>query len=261
MGFAKAPSLRHFRLAVNIGASFRKMGWRPFGGGLLPSTLMSLGIENLPNLKSLNNKGLQLLGSLKYMKIEKCPRLNPCSKRASLSLYAGILWFSGYVYPKEVLLTALEGSASIVQMILYVSQVLRHYKWPEYLETDFVFNSSPIGSVTAQFLAAFSTAFVKTSVQFSEFEESDPDDVTKRNRHRGKRKAYQHQSADYFHQNFAFEIYDQTKLLKEQVLSRYKWPEYLETDFVFSSSSIGSVTAQFLAAFFNSIWKDISAVL
>ncbi|CAL5361707.1 unnamed protein product [Camellia sinensis] len=50
--------------------------------------------------------------------------------------------FSGYVYPKEVIVTALEGSTSIVQMIL--------------------------------FLAAFSTASGKTSAQFSESEESDP---------------------------------------------------------------------------------------
>ncbi|XP_028100025.1 uncharacterized protein LOC114299467 isoform X5 [Camellia sinensis] len=36
-------------------------------------------------------------------------------------------------------------------------------------------DSSSIGSVTTQFLAAFSTASGKTSVQFSESEESDPD--------------------------------------------------------------------------------------
>ncbi|XP_028064672.1 uncharacterized protein LOC114267807 [Camellia sinensis] len=125
---------------------------------------------------------------------------------------SGLFRFSGYVYPKEVLVTALEGSTSLVQMILYVSQgptfldiskevqsehvsaicllvasiqrstglwrlqeVLSHYKWPEYLETDFVFGSSSIGSVTAQFLAAFSAASGKTSVQFSDSDESDPD--------------------------------------------------------------------------------------
>ncbi|CAL5440496.1 unnamed protein product [Camellia sinensis] len=125
---------------------------------------------------------------------------------------SGLFRFSGYVYPKEVLVTALEGSTSLVQMILYVSQgptfldiskevqsehvsaicllvasiqrsiglwrlqeVLSRYKWPEYLETDFVFGSSSIGSVTAQFLAAFSAASGKTSVQFSDSDESDPD--------------------------------------------------------------------------------------
>ncbi|CAL5444298.1 unnamed protein product [Camellia sinensis] len=125
---------------------------------------------------------------------------------------SGLFRFSGYVYSNEVLVIAIEGSTSIVQMILYVSQgpafsdiskvvqsehvsaicslvasiqrstglwqlqeVLSCYKWPEYLETDFVFGSSSIGSVTPQFLAAFSVAFGKTSVQFSESEAFDPD--------------------------------------------------------------------------------------
>ncbi|KAF5932693.1 hypothetical protein HYC85_028864 [Camellia sinensis] len=73
----RLPSLRHFRL---VGEYWRQFfpedGVESFPEeGLLPSTLMSLSIENLPNLKSLNNRGLQLLGSLKYMKIEKCPQL------------------------------------------------------------------------------------------------------------------------------------------------------------------------------------------
>ncbi|CAL5361697.1 unnamed protein product [Camellia sinensis] len=270
--------------------------------GLLPSTLMSLRIENLPNLKSLNNRGLQLLGSLKYMKITKCPELQSLVEEglptslvmleligcpmlkprylkgegqdwhkiacvpvihmdgevifdqltlrpamdsqtdidatigdhvgvgnhsgmfkmsmiffhdvevnfdsirlgflpryvakwvASLS-DSGLFRFSGYVYSKEILVTALEESTSIVQMLLYVSQgptfsdiskvvqsehvsaicslvasiqrstglcVLSRYKWPEYLETDFLF-------------AAFSTTSGKTSVQFSKSKEFDPD--------------------------------------------------------------------------------------
>ncbi|XAR50421.1 Phosphodiesterase I [Bertholletia excelsa] len=124
----------------------------------------------------------------------------------------GLFNFSGYVYPKEVLATALEGNVSRVHLILYVSQgpafseiskviqsehisalcsllaslqrsvglwrlqeVLSRYKWPEHMETDFVFGSSSIGSVNAQFLAAFSAATGKTSLQFSESEESDPD--------------------------------------------------------------------------------------
>ncbi|CAL5444299.1 unnamed protein product [Camellia sinensis] len=289
----RLPSLRHFRLAYEDGVeSFPEEG-------LLPSTLMSLSIENLPNLKSLNNRGLQLLGSLKYMKIVRCPQLQslveeglPTSlvmleffgcpmlkprylkgegqdwhkiacvpvihmdgevifdqltlrpamdsppdpldleldaaigdhvergNHSGMSKMLMIFYhdvevnvFFGYVYSKEVLVTALEGSTSIVQMILYVSQepafsdisakvvqsehvsaicslvasiqrsaglwqlqeVLSCYKWLEYLETDFVFGSSSIGSVTPQYLAAFSAAFGKTSVQFSESKESDPD--------------------------------------------------------------------------------------
>ncbi|XP_058226556.1 uncharacterized protein LOC131335283 isoform X1 [Rhododendron vialii] len=124
----------------------------------------------------------------------------------------GLFRFSGCVYPKEVLATALDGSTSKVQMILYVSQgpafsdmseivqseqvsaicslvasiqrssgiwrlqeVLSHYKWPEHLETDFLFCASSIGSVNPQFLAAFSAAAGKTAAQFPESEESDPD--------------------------------------------------------------------------------------
>ncbi|CAL5361708.1 unnamed protein product [Camellia sinensis] len=116
---------------------------------------------------------------------------------------SGLFWYSGYVYPKEVLVTALEGNTSIVQMILYVSkgpafsdisrvgqfehvssicslvasiefrglQVFGNFK----RFYDVLIDSFPIGSVTAQFLATFSEAFGKTSVQFSESEESDPD--------------------------------------------------------------------------------------
>lgn len=120
--------------------------------------------------------------------------------------------FSAYVYPKEVLASAFEGSNNKVRLILYVTQgpnfsnlseaeqpahvsairslvasiqrcaglwrlheVLGHYKWPEYSETDFTFGSSSIGSVNAQFLAAFSAATGKRSSHFSESEESDPD--------------------------------------------------------------------------------------
>ncbi|KAF7137600.1 hypothetical protein RHSIM_Rhsim07G0059800 [Rhododendron simsii] len=47
--------------------------------GLLPPTLTHLGIEDLRNLKSLNEKGLQLLGSLKRMEIRNCPQLQSLS--------------------------------------------------------------------------------------------------------------------------------------------------------------------------------------
>ncbi|KAL7162008.1 hypothetical protein ACSBR2_042473 [Camellia fascicularis] len=73
----RLPSLRHFTLAgQRRGESFPEDGVESFPEeGLLPSTLMSLRIENLPNLKSLNNRGLQLLGSLKHMKILGCAQL------------------------------------------------------------------------------------------------------------------------------------------------------------------------------------------
>lgn len=127
-------------------------------------------------------------------------------------LDSGLFRFSGFVYPKEVIATALEGSTSKVHLLLYVLQgpsfsdiskaehvghysaiclliasiqrsagiwrlheVLSHYKWPEHLETDFVYGSSSIGAVNPQFLAAFSAAAGKTSVQMVESEESDPD--------------------------------------------------------------------------------------
>ncbi|XP_058222451.1 putative disease resistance protein At3g14460 isoform X1 [Rhododendron vialii] len=43
--------------------------------GLLPSTVTTFWIICMPNLKSLNDKGLQPLGSLKYMDIWDCPHL------------------------------------------------------------------------------------------------------------------------------------------------------------------------------------------
>ncbi|KAF3650889.1 hypothetical protein FXO38_16907 [Capsicum annuum] len=125
---------------------------------------------------------------------------------------SGIFVFSAYIFPSEVLSAALEGSSSKVQLILHVSQgpsfsaiseiiraehvsaictliaslqrcwgiwriqeVLGQFKWPEHLETDFVFGASSIGSINAKFLAAFSTAAGKRSSRFSESEESDPD--------------------------------------------------------------------------------------
>ena len=42
---------------------------------LLPSSLTYLSIHNLPNLKSLDNKGLQQLTSLRELEIESCPEL------------------------------------------------------------------------------------------------------------------------------------------------------------------------------------------
>ncbi|KAK9080590.1 hypothetical protein SSX86_000348 [Deinandra increscens subsp. villosa] len=125
---------------------------------------------------------------------------------------SGLFAFSAYIYPKEVLACALEGSNNKAHLILYVYQgpkffnisnlvspalasamcslvasiqrcsglwrlheILGHYKWPEQWETDFTFGSSSVGAVNAPFLAAFSAATGKRSLQFSESEESDPD--------------------------------------------------------------------------------------
>ncbi|XP_058102663.1 uncharacterized protein LOC131246493 [Magnolia sinica] len=126
---------------------------------------------------------------------------------------ASFFSFSACIYPKEALAAALGGSNTKVQLILYVSQgpnfseisrfiqpehvpaicsllasvqrcvglwrlqeVLCRYKWPESLETDFIYGASSIGtSINAQFLAAFSAAAGKKSNQFSESEESDPE--------------------------------------------------------------------------------------
>ncbi|XP_071703906.1 uncharacterized protein [Rutidosis leptorrhynchoides] len=125
---------------------------------------------------------------------------------------AGWFAFSAYIHPKEVLACALEGSNNKVHLILYVYQgpnfmnisklgspalasamcslvasiqrccglwrlneILGHYKWPEHWETDFTFGSSSVGAINAPFLAAFSAATGKRSLQLSESEESDPD--------------------------------------------------------------------------------------
>ncbi|KAK1402688.1 hypothetical protein POM88_002293 [Heracleum sosnowskyi] len=50
-----------------------------------------------------------------------------------------------------------------------------HYKWSETFETDFMFGSSSIDSINAQFMVAFSPAASKRSLQFSLSEESDRD--------------------------------------------------------------------------------------
>ncbi|XP_060205331.1 uncharacterized protein LOC132633125 isoform X1 [Lycium barbarum] len=125
---------------------------------------------------------------------------------------SGLFVFSAYIFSSEVLSAALEGSSSKMQLILHVSQgpsfsaiseiirgehvsaicsliaslqrcwgiwrlqeVLGQFKWPEHLETDFVFGASSIGSINAKFLAAFSAAGGKRSLRLSESEESDPD--------------------------------------------------------------------------------------
>ncbi|XP_073141599.1 uncharacterized protein [Henckelia pumila] len=124
----------------------------------------------------------------------------------------GLFAFSAHINPKEVLSTVLEGSGNKVKLMLYVhagpsfndmsdnmlleytsaicslialsqrctglwrlKEVLGQCKWPEHLESELVFGSSSVGSINAQFLAAFSAAAGKRSVPFSDSEESDPD--------------------------------------------------------------------------------------
>ncbi|KAI3414415.1 FHA domain-containing protein, partial [Psidium guajava] len=123
----------------------------------------------------------------------------------------GFFSFSGYICPKEVLAAALGGNNKKVSLTLNVFQgasfselpklmqhhvnalcyfiasiercrglyrlreVLDRYRWPESLESDFVYGSSSIGSINAQFLAAFSAAAGKRSLQLSDSQESDPE--------------------------------------------------------------------------------------
>ncbi|KAI8016721.1 putative disease resistance protein [Camellia lanceoleosa] len=71
-GLQRLPSLTRFSISgeyvEDVLESFPEEG-------LLPSTLIWLQIEGLPNLKLLNNRGLQHLGSLKNMRIARCPQL------------------------------------------------------------------------------------------------------------------------------------------------------------------------------------------
>ncbi|KAA8540586.1 hypothetical protein F0562_024495 [Nyssa sinensis] len=85
------------------------------------------------------------------------------------------------IYRRQCILEHVSAICSLVASIQRcaglwrLQEVLGQYKWPEYLETDFIYGSSSIGSVNAQFLSAFSAAAGKRALQFSESEESDPD--------------------------------------------------------------------------------------
>ncbi|XP_027341229.1 uncharacterized protein LOC113854452 isoform X2 [Abrus precatorius] len=126
---------------------------------------------------------------------------------------AGFFTFSGYVCPKEALAAALGENCKKVQLVLNVSEghrfkdmskmmqseqivalcsliasiqrcyglwrlqeVLNRYRWPESLESEIIYGASSIGSsVNSKFLAAFSAAVGKKSLQHFDSEESDPE--------------------------------------------------------------------------------------
>lgn len=126
---------------------------------------------------------------------------------------AGYFSFSAFIFPKEALTAVLGSDNAKVQLILHVSrgpnffnisrsiqpehfvplcsllatvqrhmgiwrlqEVLCRYRWPESLETDFVYGCSSIGtSVCPQYLASFSAASGKKSLLFTDSEESDPE--------------------------------------------------------------------------------------
>ncbi|TKY60505.1 Tyrosyl-DNA phosphodiesterase 1 [Spatholobus suberectus] len=126
---------------------------------------------------------------------------------------AGFFTFSGYVCPKEALAAALGENCKKVQLILNVSEghnfkdmskmmqseqivafcsliasvqrcyglrrlqeVLSRYRWPESLKSEIIYSASSIGSsVNSKFLAAFSSAVGKKSLQHFDSEESDPE--------------------------------------------------------------------------------------
>ncbi|THF97519.1 hypothetical protein TEA_007740 [Camellia sinensis var. sinensis] len=265
----RLPSLRHFRL---VGEYWRQFfpedGVESFPEeGLLPSTLMSLSIENLPNLKSLNNRGLQLLGSLKYMKIEKCPQLQSLLEEGlPTSLF--MLEFFGCPMLKPHYLKG-KGQdwhkiacVPVIHMdgeVIFEQLTLRP-AMDSAFDTLYVLSHSANNCVQLGFLPRNIAKWVASLSDSGLFRFSGyvyPKDVLL-TALEGSINIVQ------MILDLPFQIYQKQcnlNMFLQYVLSRYKWLEYLETDFVFSSSSIGSVTAQFLAVFFSSIWKDISAVL
>ncbi|KAG5531060.1 hypothetical protein RHGRI_025875 [Rhododendron griersonianum] len=68
---------------------------------LLPSTLTYLFIATMPNLKSLNSRGLQLLGSLKHMEIYNCSQLQSLPEEGlPTSLFALQFWDCPLLKPR-----------------------------------------------------------------------------------------------------------------------------------------------------------------
>ncbi|KAL5795406.1 hypothetical protein ACOSQ2_000226 [Xanthoceras sorbifolium] len=124
----------------------------------------------------------------------------------------GFFGFAGFVSRDEVLAAVLGGFNKKVQLIVHVSkglhfpdiskmiqpehvvafsyliasiqrcrglwrlqEVLGQYRWPESQESEFFYGSSSVGSINAQFLAAFAAAAGKKSMRSLDSEESDPE--------------------------------------------------------------------------------------
>lgn len=125
----------------------------------------------------------------------------------------GLFRFSAFIYPREALEAAFGVTNTKVQLLLYVAkgpefsqisalicdehlpplcslvtslkrshglwrleEVLSQFKWPETLETDFVYSASSIGtSINPQFIANFASATGKRSNHDFDSEESDPE--------------------------------------------------------------------------------------
>ncbi|KAH7863450.1 hypothetical protein Vadar_017672 [Vaccinium darrowii] len=69
--------------------------------GVLPSTLTSITLGSFPCLKSLNDMGIQLLGSLKYMQIRDCPQLQSLPEEGlPTSLIELIIWNCPLLKPR-----------------------------------------------------------------------------------------------------------------------------------------------------------------
>ncbi|RCV33451.1 hypothetical protein SETIT_7G084500v2 [Setaria italica] len=126
---------------------------------------------------------------------------------------SGFFNFSGFIYPREALEAAFGVTNTKVQLLLYVSkgpefsqiselicdehfpplcsliaslkrclglwrleEVLSNIKWPETLETDFIYSASSIGtSINPQFIASFASAAGKRPHQDFDSQESDPE--------------------------------------------------------------------------------------
>ncbi|KAH9705759.1 FHA domain-containing protein [Citrus sinensis] len=109
----------------------------------------------------------------------------------------GFIRFSGFISRDEVLAAALEGISKKVELILHVSQGPKFSDISKMMQIEHVvalssliasiqrcrglwrlqevLGSSSIGSINAQFLAAFAAASGKKSLRFYDSEESDPE--------------------------------------------------------------------------------------
>ncbi|KAH9705766.1 FHA domain-containing protein [Citrus sinensis] len=112
----------------------------------------------------------------------------------------GFIRFSGFISRDEVLAAALEGISKKVELILHVSQGPKFSDISKMMQIEHVvalssliasiqrcrglwrlqevLGSSSIGSINAQFLAAFAAASGKKSLRFYDSEESDPEQVS-----------------------------------------------------------------------------------